>query len=98
MPANERSTMADSQQTQRQAARRQGSAPHVPSAHDAHGQSVASWTAVGIIMLGALTGCVAVVLESRWLFVVAVVVVVVGAIAGRVLSAMGFGVSGRPGH
>jgi sterol desaturase/sphingolipid hydroxylase (fatty acid hydroxylase superfamily) len=70
----------------------------VAAQHGAHGQSVASWTAVGVIMLGALIMAVSVVAESVWLFVVGVVVVVLGAVAGKVLSAMGFGVSGKPSH
>jgi hypothetical protein len=70
----------------------------VASQHPAHGQSVASWTAVSGIMLGALIMAVAIVITSVWLFVVGAVVVVLGAISGKVLSAMGFGVSGRPGH
>jgi hypothetical protein len=73
-------------------------AEQVPQQHEAHGQSIASWTCVSIIMLGALVMAVAVILTSVWLFVVGAVVVVLGAISGKVLSAMGFGVSGRPGH
>jgi hypothetical protein len=66
--------------------------------HDNHGQSVASWTAVAIIALGALIGTVASVANEPVLYAVAAVVVALGAIAGKVLSAMGFGVSGKPGH
>jgi len=70
----------------------------VAAQHDAHGQSLASWTAVVVIMLGALVMAIAVVITTVWLFVVGAVVVVLGALSGKVLSAMGFGVSGRPGH
>jgi hypothetical protein len=70
----------------------------VAAQHNAHGQSVASWTAVGIIVLGALIMAIAVVIATTWLFVVGAVVVVLGAVAGKVLSAMGFGVSGKPSH
>ena len=67
--------------------------------HDeSHGHSTAAWAAVGIIMLGALIMSVAVVIASVPGFVVGVVVVVLGAVAGKVLSAMGFGASGKPGH
>jgi hypothetical protein len=66
--------------------------------HAAHGQSIASWTCVGLIMLGALVMAIAVIITTVWLFVAGAVVVVLGAISGKVLSAMGFGVSGRPGH
>lgn len=66
--------------------------------HDNHGQSVASWTSVTIIALGFLLATIAVVAGSIALGVVGAVVVVLGAIAGKVLAAMGFGVSGKPGH
>jgi uncharacterized membrane protein len=71
---------------------------HVAGQHDAHGQSVASWTAVGIIVFGVLVMAIAVVVTTVWLFVVGAVIVVLGAVAGKVLSAMGFGVSGKPSH
>jgi hypothetical protein len=62
-----------------------------------HGNSVAAWTAVGIIMVGFLIMCLSVAVTMMWIFVVGVVVVVIGAIAGKVLAAMGFGISGKPG-
>ena len=96
MPLIERSTMADSQQVQ--GGRPEARSTHVEPDHDTHGQSVASWTAVGIMMLGFLIMSIAVVIATVWVFVLGAVVVVLGAIAGRLLSAMGFGVSGRPGH
>ena len=49
-------------------------------------------------MLGALIMSIAVVIATVWVFVLGAVVVVIGVIAGRLLAAMGFGVSGRPGH
>jgi hypothetical protein len=88
--------MAETRQTQ---PRQQttGPAPRVEPDHDHHGQSVASWTAVGIILVGCLLMSIAVAIAQTWLFVVGAVVVVVGCVAGKVLSAMGFGVSGKPG-
>jgi hypothetical protein len=65
---------------------------------DHHGQSVASWTAVGIIILGALVMGIAVVVTETWLFIVGVVVVALGALAGKLLSALGFGAPGKQGH
>jgi nucleoside recognition membrane protein YjiH len=70
----------------------------VVAVHDNHGQSVASWTAVSIIALGALIGTIASVANKPALYVASAIVVVLGAITGKVLAAMGFGVSGRPGH
>jgi hypothetical protein len=100
--------MADSQQGQRAGQRtEQRQEPSGPDAagtqqaaaqHEAHGQSMASWTAVGIIMFGALVMAIAVIVTTVWLFVVGAVIVVLGAVAGKVLSAMGFGVSGKPSH
>jgi hypothetical protein len=72
--------------------------PHVEPDHENHGQSVAAWTAVGIIFVGSLIMSIAVVIASVWLFVVGAVIAVAGAISGKVLSAMGFGSSGQPGH
>ena len=72
--------------------------PEVAVPHESHGNSVAAWTAVSIIALGFLLATAAVVARTPVLFVIGAVVVVVGAVAGKVLSAMGFGVSGKPGH
>ena len=88
--------MADSQQVQ---GRHTDAQPaHVEPDHDHHGRSVAAWTAVGIMMFGALIMSIAVVIATVWVFVLGAVVVLLGVVAGRLLSAMGFGVSGRPGH
>ena len=75
-----------------------GPGPDVAGDHDNHGQSVAAWTAVGVVFVGAVIMAIAVVIGSVWLFVVGAVIAVAGGISGKVLSAMGFGVSGRPGH
>jgi hypothetical protein len=94
------STRTDAQDAPRQSqqGRPGGEAPHVEPDHDNHGQTVAAWTAVGIVFVGALVMAIAVVIGSVWLFVVGAVIAVLGGISGKVLSAMGFGKSGRPGH
>ncbi|MFN8077451.1 MAG: HGxxPAAW family protein [Kineosporiaceae bacterium] len=56
-----------------------------------HGNSVAAWTAVGIMMVGFLVASIAVAVAQLWLGIVGAVVVVLGAVVGKVLSAMGFG-------
>ena len=56
-------------------------APHVERDHRATVRASPSWTAVGVIMLGALIMAIAVVIASTWLFVVGAVVVVLGGIA-----------------
>lgn len=56
-----------------------------------HGHSVAAWTAVAIILVGCLLAALAVIFTAVWLFILGVVVVVLGALTGKLLSAMGFG-------
>ena len=41
---------------------------------------------------------IAVVIASIWVFVLGAVLAVLGGLSGKVLAAMGFGKSGRPGH
>jgi uncharacterized YccA/Bax inhibitor family protein len=59
--------------------------------HDNHGQTPAAWTAVSIIMIGFLVGCVAVVLLNWTLLAVSVGIVVLGAVVGKVMQMMGMG-------
>jgi hypothetical protein len=68
-----------------------------PHAKHGHGNSVAAWSAVGLIMVGFLVMSLAVALTTMWVFIVGVVIVVMGAISGKVLAMMGFGISGKPG-
>jgi len=56
-----------------------------------HGNSVAAWTAVAVILVGFLAAALAVIFTALWLFILGVVVVVIGALTGKLLSAMGFG-------
>jgi len=80
--------MAD---TQRETPGDYATSPH----HPGHGNSVAAWTAVGIIMVAALVMAVAVVAALPWLFWVGCGLVVLAVIVGKVLAAMGFGVDGK---
>lgn len=71
---------------------RRTAAPHEPGDHGiGHGNSLAAWIAVGVILVGSLVSCVAVVGAIVWLFWVGVAVIVLGMVLGRVLSMMGFG-------
>lgn len=63
--------------------------------HEDHGHSVAAWTAVGIILIGSAVAAVAVILPSLALGIVGAVVIVLGAIAGKVLSMAGYGANGH---
>ncbi len=59
--------------------------------HDNEGKSVASWTAVGILLLAAiLIGC-GVMFNTKILWIIGAVLVVVGIITGKALTAAGFG-------
>jgi len=59
------------------------------------GQSTAAWTAVGILLLAALLISIAVLVASWPIAIVGIVLVVVGAAAGKILASAGFGVA-RP--
>ncbi len=63
--------------------------------HDHHGNSTAAWALSGLVMLGALIMCLAVVLSSVPLAVAGGLVVIAGVVAGKVLSSMGYGIAGR---
>lgn len=56
-----------------------------------HGHSIAAWAAVGIMLVGAAIGSIAVVMPSMVLGIIAAVVIVVGAIVGKVLAMAGYG-------
>ncbi|WP_088315111.1 HGxxPAAW family protein [Kineosporia sp. R_H_3] len=58
--------------------------------HD-HGNSVAAWTGVALIMLGFLVASIGVGILSLWVSIAGGVVVVIGAAAWKVLSSMGYG-------
>lgn len=59
--------------------------------HEDHGHSVAAWTAVGIMLLGAAVASVGFVIPSVLVAVIGGVVIVAGAIAGKVLAMAGYG-------
>jgi uncharacterized membrane protein YvlD (DUF360 family) len=56
-----------------------------------HGNTVAAWVAVAIIMAAFIIGGIAVLLGAWTLFWGAVVLAIVGGLAGKVLQMMGFG-------
>jgi MFS superfamily sulfate permease-like transporter len=55
------------------------------------GQSTAAWTAVLTLLLASFLICLAVVVASWPMAVVGIVLVVVGAAAGKILAMAGFG-------
>ena len=61
-----------------------GKTPH-------HGNTVAAWTSVGVLIVASLIMCLAVVFATIWLFVVGVVVVGIALVAGKLLAMAGYG-------
>lgn len=59
--------------------------------HHNHGQTPAAWTAVTIIMIGFVIGCIAVIQLNWVLLGVGVAVIVAGAVVGKVMQMMGMG-------
>jgi len=62
-------------------------------AHSNHGNTVAAWTTVGLIMVASFIMCIAVVITSLWVFLAGVVVVGIALVTGKLLSNAGYGVS-----
>lgn len=69
-----------------------------PPAEPGHGHSVAAWTGVVIILVGSLVCCIAVVFPSVIGFVAGAVIIVVGVIAWKVMTNMGYGEKPHGGH
>ncbi|OMH24468.1 hypothetical protein BKD30_08380 [Tersicoccus phoenicis] len=59
-----------------------------------HGNSPAAWTCVGVMAFGVIVGCLAFVFANVPFFVVGVVIIVIGLIAGWLLRRAGYGVGG----
>lgn len=58
---------------------------------DSHGNTPAAWTAVGIIFAGSVIAGVALPFSLPWLFFLGLAVMVLGGVAGKVMSMMGMG-------
>jgi hypothetical protein len=59
-----------------------------------HGNSPAAWTAVIIMLVAFTIGTFAFWFELPWLVIASAVLVVLGAITGKVLAVLGYGVGG----
>ena len=68
-----------------------GRVPRMNSHEDNHGKTPAAWTAVALVLIGAVISSVAVVLARPIFFWVGIVIVGIGGIAGLVLRSAGFG-------
>lgn len=62
--------------------------------HESHGNTLAAWVTVGILLLGSAIMSWAVAFPNMALFIGGIVVCVVGLIAGRVMVGMGYGKDG----
>ena len=63
--------------------------PHQPRGH--HGNSPAAWTLVVLVMVGALVISIGISVPSIVLDVIGGVIVVIGLVAGKVMSLAGYG-------
>jgi hypothetical protein len=67
--------------------------------HDLHGNSPAAWTAVTIVLVAFTLGAIAMVLGPNWvLFWISVAIAVLGALTGKVMGLLGFGVPDDGDH
>ena len=63
------------------------------AAHVNHGNSVAAWTAVTIVMVASAVSAVGVLVSKPWLFWVGIALVAVGVVSGKLLQMLGFGMA-----
>jgi hypothetical protein len=59
-----------------------------------HGNSVAAWTAVGIMLVGTLIGCIGFALSNVVAVAAGAVVVLLGLVGGWFMKKIGYGVGG----
>ena len=72
-----------------------GSGDDIVPDHDSHGSTPAAWTAVVIVTLAFTLGTLAIILGNWPLFWISVGLVVLGAIVGKVMQAVGLGKHGK---
>lgn len=63
--------------------------------HDNHGNSLAAWVAVGILLVAFAVMCLAVAFPNVPMFIGGVVLGIVGVIVGKVLAMAGYGADGK---
>lgn len=64
-------------------------------AHDTHGQSIAAWSAVGVMLVGAIMAAIWCILWNPYLFWTGMfLMAIAGPVLGLVLSKMGYGAGG----
>lgn len=60
-----------------------------------HGQTIAAWTSVTVILVGGVLASFGVMAPLPWLFWLGMAVVVLGVVAGKVLQMAGYGQGGK---
>ena len=75
-----------------------GSPASASVVHHGHGNSIAAWTAVGTVIVGSIVTAAGVIATSWLVSILGGVICIAGGVSGKVLSAMGFGIAGRPGQ
>ncbi|MFN8098164.1 MAG: HGxxPAAW family protein [Dermatophilaceae bacterium] len=64
--------------------------------HESHGNSLAAWASVAVMLAGFLVGSIAVLEASTPMFVVGAVLIAVGALMWPILTRMGYGDKNPP--
>ena len=59
-----------------------------------HGQTIAAWTTVTVVLLGSIVAAMGVLVALTWIFWVGMAVVLLGVAAGKVLQMAGYGQGG----
>ena len=72
-----------------------GSGDGIAPDHASHGSTPAAWTAVVIVTLAFTLGTLAIILGNWPVFWISVGLVVLGAIVGKVMQAVGLGKHGK---
>lgn len=86
------STESTSTATEASAPAKQQSRDHNEGKHVHHGQTPAAWTGSAFAVVGFLLGGISLVIGPNWtLFVIAVILCLLGMVAGFVLQRLGYG-------
>ncbi len=59
--------------------------------HSNHGNTIAAWATVGLLMVAALILCLAVGFAEEWLAIPGLVLIAVALVTGKVLAGRGYG-------
>ncbi|HSA49250.1 MAG TPA: HGxxPAAW family protein [Yinghuangia sp.] len=91
-----RSTRSDSAPARRGTAGVPDDQVGIRGVHGNHGSSPAAWTGVILILVGLCVGGAGMIADQPWLFWTGIGIALLGAVGGKLLSVMGFGIA--PGY